>query len=226
MNKLLTSLLALAAFAGVSAPVIAQPAPKIVIVDMAKLLDEHFETVEQNAKLKADEARANEEMEKLNKEGQDLVNALKEMEEKGKNPALTNDAKEKLQADMRIKIEDIQRKQQEVQSFRANTQRSLQQRIQNFRKVLFDKISITVSDTAKKKGANLAIDKSGFTHIGLSPVIYSDSSFDITEEVQKEINKGRPAGSLAAPATTTSTTTAPKPAAKDDGAKVTFPGAK
>ncbi len=223
MNKLLTSLLALAAFAGMSAPVIAQPAPKIVIVDMAKLLDEHFETIEQNAKLKADEARANEEMEKLNKEGQDLVNALKEMEEKGKNPALTNDAKEKLQADMRIKIEDIQRKQQEVQSFRANTQRSLQQRIQNFRKVLFDKISITVSDTAKKKGANLAIDKSGFTHIGLSPVIYSDTSFDITEEVQKEINKGRPAGSLAVPATTS---TAPKPAAKDDGAKVTFPGAK
>ncbi len=226
MNKLLASLLALAAFAGVSAPVIAQPAPKIVIVDMAKILDEHYETVEQNAKLKADEGRANDELEKLNKEGQDLVNALKEMEEKGKNPALTNDAKEKLQADMRVKIEDIQRKQQEVQSFRGNTQRSLQQRIQNFRKVLFDKISVTVSEVAKKKSANLVLDKSGFTHIGLSPVIYSDGAFDITEEVQKEINKGRPAGTPPAPAAPAPAPAAAKPAAKDDGAKVTFPGAK
>jgi outer membrane protein len=225
MNKLLASLITLAAFASVSAPVIAQTAPKIVIVDMAKILDDHYETVEQNAKLKADEGRANDELEKLNKEGQDLVNSLKELEEKGKNPALTNDAKEKLQADMRAKIEDIQRKQQEVQSFRGNTQRSLQQRIQNFRKVLFDKISATVSEVAKKKGATLVLDKSGFTHIGLSPVIYSDASYDITEEVQKEINKGRPVGSTLAPATAPAPAAA-KPAAKDDGAKVTFPGAK
>ncbi|MCX6936783.1 MAG: OmpH family outer membrane protein [Verrucomicrobia bacterium] len=224
MNKLLASLLTLAAFAGLSAPVIAQPAPKIVIVDMAKILDEHYETVEQNAKLKTDEGRANEELEKLNKEGQDLVNALKEMEEKGKNPALANDAKEKLQAEMRVKIEDIQRKQQEVQSFRGNTQRSLQQRIQNFRKVLFDKISATVSEVAKKKSANLVLDKSGFTHIGLSPVIYSDGAFDITEEVQKEINKGRPAGTPAAPVSAPAPAAA-KPAASDDG-KVKFPGAK
>lgn len=222
MNKLLTSLLALAAFAGVSAPVIAQPAPKIVIVDMAKILTDHYETVEQEAKLKADEGRANDEIEKIKKEGQELANALKEMDEKGKNPALTTEAKEKLQNEFRAKYEDMQRKQQELQSFASNTQRSFQQRIQSFRKVMFDKISATVSEVAKKKSANLVLDKSGFTSNGWSPVIYSDTSFDITEEVQKEINKGRPAGSLAAPATTT----APKPAAKEDGAKVTFPGAK
>ncbi len=224
MNKLLSSLLALAAFAGAaSAPALAETAPKIVIVDMAKLLDDHYETVEQNTKLKGDEGKANEELEKLNKEGQDLVAQLKELEEKGKNPALATDAKEKLQTEMRAKIEEIQRKQNEVQSFRGNTQRSLQQRIQNFRKIMFEKINVTVTEVAKKKGANLVLDKSGFSHIGISPVVYSDSSYDITEDVQKEINKARPAGS-AAPAAPAAT---PAPAAKtDDAAKVTFPGAK
>lgn len=215
MNKLVTSLLAVVALAGLgAAPALADSAPKVVVVDLAKLLDSHPETEEQNAKLKSDEAKANEELEKLNSEGQVLVDALKELEEKSKNPALATDAKEKLQTEMRAQIEEIQRKQNEVQSFRGNTNRSLQQRIQNFRKVMFEKINVTVVEIGKKKGATLILDKSGFSHIGVSPVIYADSAYDITDEVMKEITKDRPA------------TSAAKPAASDDGAKVTFPATK
>lgn len=195
MNKLLASLLAVVAFAGTAAqPAIAQLAPKIVVVDMAKLLDEHPETAEQNVKLKGDEGRANEELEKLNKEGQDLVASLKDLEEKSKNPALAEAAKEALQTEMRAKIEEIQRKQNEVQSFRNNTQRSLQQRIQNFRKVMFDKLSVTVTEVAKTNDATLVLDKSGFTHIGLSPVVYADAAYDITEQVQKIVGKAPGSG--------------------------------
>lgn len=221
MNKFLALLCASAACLGFSAaPAVAQPAPKIAIVDMAKLLDEHYETVEQNEKLKGDEARANEELEKLNKEGQSLVEQLKKMEEDGKNPALSDDAKQKLQAEMKTKIEDIQRKQQEVQSFRGNTQRSLQQRIQNFRKILFEKLSGTAAEVAKKKGYTLVLDKSGFTHIGINPVIYADASYDITADVQAEVNKGRPAGAKPA-----ASAPAAKPAAGEEP-KISFPGAK
>lgn len=222
MNKLLASVCALAAILGLAAaPLAAQPAPKIVVVDMAKLLDGHHKTEEQNAKLKGDEAKANEELEKINKEGQTLVEQLKKMEEDSKNPALSTDAKEKLQTDMRAKIEEIQKKQNEVQSFRGNTQRSLQQRIQNFRKLMFEEISVTVQDVAKKKGATLVLDKSGPSLIGISPVVYADSGYDITEDVKKELDKGRPAGSASATPT--------KPAADsaaDSGAKVTFPASK
>lgn len=225
MNKLLATLCAFAAILGLAATTAsAQPAPKIAIVDMAKLLDGHYKTEEQNAKLKGDEAKANEELEKINKEGQTLVEQLKKMEEDGKNPTLATEAKEKLQTEMRAKIEEIQKKQNEVQSFRGNTQRSLQQRIQNFRKLMFEEISVTVADVAKKKGATLVFDKSGPTLISINPIVYSDPSYEITEEVQKEINKTRPAGSSAAPAAP-----AAKPAAEsgaESGAKVTFPGTK
>lgn len=225
MNKLLAAFLALTAFAGFTASAHAQPAAKVAVVDMAKLLDDHYETQDQNVKLKADETRANEELEKLNQEGQALVEELRALEEKGKNPALSNDAKAKLETETRAKIEEIQRKQQEVQSFRGNTQRSLQQRIQNFRKILFDRISGTVAEIAKKKGATLVIDKSGVTHIGLNPVVYADPAYDITAEVQAEINKGRPAGSAAASTPSAATATRVAAPAADE-AKVTFPGAK
>lgn len=224
MKKLLASLCAVVALAGfAAAPVSAQPAPKIVVVDMAKLLDGHFKTEEQNAKLKGDEARANEELEKINKEGQVLVEQLRKMEEDAKNPTLSTDAKEKLQGEMRAKIEEIQKKQNEVQSFRGNTQRSLQQRIQNFRKLMFEEISVTVTDVAKKKGATLVLDKSGPSLIGISPVVYADTSYDITEEVQKEIAKGRPAGSAAPSAPAASAAPA---AASDSETKVSFPVSK
>lgn len=203
MKKLFSALLAAVALAGFAAsPAVAQPELKVVVVDMAKLLDGHPKTEEQNAKLKGDESRANDELEKINKEGQALVEELKKMEEDTKNPALATEAKEKLQADMRAKIEEIQKKQNEVQSFRGNTQRSLQQRIQNFRKLMFEEISVTVTEVAKKKGATLVLDKSGPSLIGINPVVYADASFDITSEVQTEISKGRPAGAStsAAPA--------------------------
>jgi outer membrane protein len=203
MKKLFSTLLAAVALAGFAASAAsAQTELKIVVVDMAKLLDGHPKTEEQNAKLKGDESRANDELEKINKEGQALVEELKKMEEDAKNPALATEAKEKLQADMRAKIEEIQKKQNEVQSFRGNTQRSLQQRIQNFRKLMFEEISVTVTEVAKKKGATLVLDKSGPSLIGINPVVYADASFDITSEVQTEISKGRPAGAStsAAPA--------------------------
>jgi outer membrane protein len=50
--------------------------------------------------------------------------------------------------------------------------------------------------------------------------LYADPSYDITEEVIAEINKGRPAGAPAAPA-------AAAPAAKPgDTPSVLFPGTK
>jgi outer membrane protein len=223
MKKLLATLCALAAFAGFSAlPLHAQPAPKIAVVDMARLLDSNPKTEEQNAKLKSDEARANDELDKINKEGQALVDELRKLEEDAKNPTLSTDAKEKLQDEVRGKIEAIQKKQAQVQSFRGNTQRSLQQRIQNFRKLMFEEISAVVTDVAQKKGFTLVLDKSGPSLIGINPVIFADPAYDLTEEVQKVIAPGRPL--ISGPSGAASAI----PAAPDAeaGAKVSFPGSK
>jgi hypothetical protein len=77
---------------------------------------------------------------------------------------------------------------------------------------MFEKIGAVVQETAKKKGATLVLDKSGLSNIGLNPVVYSDASYDITEEVQKEIAKGRPAN-MPAPAAPTAKPAAAAPAA-------------
>lgn len=216
-----------AAFAGLFAVAAqAQPAPKILVVDMAKLYDAHYKTEEQNGKLKADQQKAEEELQKLNTEGNTLVKQFNDLKEQLNNPTLSADAKTKTQQDFEAKGQEIQRKQAEVNAFRGNTQRSLQQRINNFKQFLLEEISKIAVDIAKKKGATLLVDKSGPTLIGMSSVLYFDPAYDITEDVSKEINKDRPAGSTAvAPAPAApAAKTATKPAG--EAPSVSFPGAK
>jgi outer membrane protein len=222
MKKSIHSLSMFAALALSALVAQAQPAPKLLVVDMAKLYDSHYKTEEQNAKLRADEQKAQEEIEKMNKDGNALVDEYKGMSEQSNNPALTADAKAKSQNEAQKKLEEIQRKKNEISTFAQNTQRSLQQRLQTFRSLMLEEISKTATEVAKRKGSTLLLDKAGPTLIGVSNVIYADAAYDITDEVMKEINKDRPAGSVA-PAAAASAPAATAPAGVEPP-KMTVPG--
>jgi outer membrane protein len=147
----------------------------------------------------------------MNKEGNALVEEYKNLQEQSTNAALTAEAKSKAQNDAQKKLEEIQAKQNEIRTFIQNSTQSLQQRLQTFRSLMLEEISKVATDVAKRHGATLLLDKAGPSLIGISNVIYSDSSMDITDEVQAEINKSRPAGA-AAPASSGSGSTSAAPA--------------
>ena len=211
------SLLALAAFVAAAAVAGAQPALKLATVDMAKLYDNHYKTIEQNAKIQADDQKAQEEVEKMNKEGNVLVEEYKMLNEQANSPALSAEAKSKAQNEAQKKLEAIQNKQREVQTFIQNTRNSLGQRLNTFRSLMLEEITKVVSDVAKRKGTTLVIDKAGPTAIGISNVVYADGAYEITDDVLKEINKDRPA----APAAPAAAPAAPAPAPT---APITVPG--
>ncbi len=200
MKNSLKSLFAVAAFGALALGVTAQPAPKIMVVDMAKLYDTHYKTLEQNAKIQADDQKAQEEVEKMNKEGNALVEEYKSLNDQSQSVALSAEAKSKAQDAAQKKLEQIQTKQREVQTFIQNTRNSLGQRLNTFRSLMLEEISKVAADVGKRKGATLIVDKAGPTGIGISAFIYVDAAYEITEDVLKEINKDRPAGATAAPA--------------------------
>jgi outer membrane protein len=215
--KSIRTLSVFAAFALSAAIAHAQPAPKLLVVDMAKLYDSHYKTEEQNSKLRTDEQKAQEEIENMNKDGNVLVDEYKTLSDQSNNPALTADAKAKSQVEAQKKLEEIQRKKNEISTFAQNTQRSLQQRLQTFRSLMLEEISKTATEVAKRKGATLLLDKAGPTLIGVSNVIYADTAYEITDEVMKEINKDRPAVSAVA-------VPAPAASASPEAPKITVPG--
>jgi outer membrane protein len=226
MKTSLKSLLAVLCAGFIAVAAHAQPAPKVLVIDLAKIYDGHYKTEEQNAKLKSDQQKAEDDLQKLNTEGNVLVKAFNDLKEQLNNPALSADGKIKAQKDLEEKGQEIQRKQTEVNSFRANVQRSLQQRINNFKQFLLEEINKSAIEIAKKKGATLLFDKSGPSLIGVPSLVYFDASYDITEEVSKEVNKDRPAGSVAAPAATPAAAPAAAKPASAEAPSVSFPSAK
>jgi len=77
-----------------------------------------------------------------------------------------------------------------------------------------------VKNVARAKGATIVLDKSISPLTGVASIIYNDDSYDITDEVLKEVNKDRPpappipapAPAAAAPAAGKTPAPAPSPA--------------
>jgi outer membrane protein len=220
MKKPIQSILAGAAIALTALTSHAQSSPKILVVDLAKLFDNHYKTQEQQAKFQADEAKAKDQLDQISKEGNALVEQYKELDDQSKNPTATAEAKAKAQADAQKKMEEIRQKQSEQQSFIQSTRSSMQQRGQTFKTLMLEEITKVCVEVAKKHGATFLFDKSGPTLVGVSNVLYYDPSLDITDEVMAEINKDRPA---VTPTPVTSTAPAEAPAGSD-APKITVPG--
>jgi outer membrane protein len=200
MKNLIQSLLVVAALAGAAFTAQAQPTPKILVLDLEKVFNEHYKTKEQNTKLQGDQVKAQEQLDVITKEGNVLVEQFKELDEQAKNPTATAEAKAKSQAAAQKKYEEIRQKQNERDTFVQNTRTTLQQRFQTFKNLMIEEITKVAVDVAKRRGATLLIDKSGPSMIGVSPVLYFDPSMDITDEVLADINRDRPASAVTTPA--------------------------
>jgi outer membrane protein len=222
MKTRLPTLLAIACFGLTALTARAQTAPKILVVDLAKLFDNHWKTQEQRSKLQADGAKAQDQVAQLQKEGTALVDEFKALDEQSKSPAASVDAKAKAQADAQKKYEEIRKKRGELDSFVRTTQDALRQRTQTFKTLMIEEIAKIAVTIAKNKGAALLLDKSGPSMLGVSNILYFDPSLDITDDVAAEIDKDRPlASSPSAPSTTG---TPPPASASGDAPTITVPG--
>lgn len=218
MNRTLKSILTLTAFGATALGLLAQPALKIVTADMGKLLEGYYKTEQELAKLKTNEQKVQEELERLLKEGNQLADKYKETLEQAKNTLLTAEAHSKAEADSAKMLEELQQRQNDINTFKNNNQRALQQQLNNVRGVLLDEISKKVTDLAKSKGATLAMDN----HSG---IIFADAAYDITEEAMAFINKDRPATPPPAATSAAPASAAATPAATiSESPSVTVPG--
>ncbi|MEN9663436.1 MAG: hypothetical protein RL324_2385 [Verrucomicrobiota bacterium] len=184
------------------APAFAQAPLKVMVVDMVKLLDEHPNTAEQNAKLTAEQEAATADLEKMQKDVNAMAEKYKAQDEESKNPTLNDQARAKAAANAKDTYAQIQAKNSEGMNYRDQFTAAMQKRIQNYRDLMFEEIGKLASDIAKKKGATLLLDKSGVSALGVLVVVFADPAYDITDDVLAEINRNRPATPVTAPTST------------------------
>jgi len=209
MKNLTQTVISIGVFAAAALVAQAQPAPKILIVDMAKIFDNHYETKAEKTKLDEASRKAQAEIDTMNKEGNALVAEYKELDEQSKSPMATAEAKSKAQGEAQKKGQQIQAKMQDINTFANNAKQSIQQRIQTFRSMMMEEISKVVAEVAKRHDATIVLDKSGPSLLGVPPVVYSDASYDITPEVMAQIDQTRPASAEGSSSSSTPSSSAP-----------------
>jgi outer membrane protein len=229
MKKLIQTLLSLGAFGTAALVAQAQPAPKIVVVDMAKLFAGHYETQAKEAELADAKAKATATIDQMRKDGDALVQEYKDLDEQSKNALATPDAKAKALADAQKKMQEIQAKGQDIQTFAQNANGLLQKRASEFRTAVTEEISKIVKTVAARHDATLVLDKSGPSAFGFPIIITADPAYDITDEVAAEIAKSRPATAPAAPSASAPgmempATPSSTPASSPDSPQITVPG--
>ncbi|HEY3757370.1 MAG TPA: OmpH family outer membrane protein [Opitutaceae bacterium] len=206
MKKLTHTLLAVGSMLSAALVSHAQTEPKVVTVDLEKIFSTHYETVAEEAKLKAQGTTAQDDLNKLIKDRSDLVDQYKALDEQVNNPVTTADAKAKAQSDEKAKAQEIQQKERDMQNFAQSARQTLAKSYSTFRSQLLDEISKLVLTVAKSHGATLVLNTGGHFAEGTTTVLYADPSYDVTEEVIAQINKNKPAGTPAAPAAASSST--------------------
>ena len=78
----------------------------MVTADMSKLLEGYYRTEQEMAKLKASEQKAQEELERMVKEGNQMAEQYKETLELTKKPVLTDEAVKKAESDAAKMLEE------------------------------------------------------------------------------------------------------------------------
>lgn len=184
MNKLIRTLIALAGLGLIAGSAQADVAFKPVVVDMTKVFENHYKTEEAYAKFNEFGQKVQEQLDSASKKIQELATEYQNLVDQSRNTVLKPEARAQAEADAQKKGEEIQRMQNEAQNFKNQNQAKIQQRVKTHRDGLIEEISLVVKNIAKAKGATLVLDK--------AVSIYCDESYDITDEVLKEVNKDRP----------------------------------
>ncbi len=164
----------------------AQPAPKVFVVDMGRVFEAHPQTQAQSNALKAEEQKATEQLKKLEREVRALADKLKEIQARFDDPTLAASQRDAIRAEGQKTGQELQVKQAEGQQLMMKTQNELQQRAQKFRAQILGEISKTAGEVVRRKGGTLLYDKGS--------LVYSDPAYDITTEVVAEVTKAGRAG--------------------------------
>jgi Skp family chaperone for outer membrane proteins len=157
-------------------------AMNVVTVDMAKVYGNYSKAEQSKEQFQRAVEKAQEEMRGMLDERVKMAKDLQEIQEKLDNPALSESARVKFQKQVEEKSEAVRKKEMEVNTFRQQTDRDLNERREAFVSKHVEEIRAVVKSIATKRNATIALNTAGIE------VLYAAPSLDITEEVIALLN--------------------------------------
>jgi outer membrane protein len=168
---------------------ISQAQLKVAVVDLNKVFNDFYKTKQVDAELK-------EQVNKFRKERDDqmnsyktLVDQIKGLEDKRRDPAASEAVKKDTEAKLKDKVQEAQNREQEMRNWEATTGRLMQDQMQRNRKRILDEITAELDKVSKSAGYDLVLDRSGLTMNGTSAFAFiNDKLPDISDSLLKTLN--------------------------------------
>jgi Skp family chaperone for outer membrane proteins len=195
----------------VSSAAYAAPA-NVGIVDDQEIFKKYAKAVDLQAEIRKSEESAQASINERVKAVEQLQTELQGVDKRGQDPMLSENGKKAVAAEFQQKNATFQQRRGELQNFVNEARNAIQQRVMEMNKQIVADARVQAEKVAKAKGLNLVIGK--------APVLFSDASLDVTEDVIKELNAAYKASApVAAPAAAAAPAvpapaTGDKPAAK------------
>ena len=156
-------------------------AQKIAVVDVQKVFDGYQKVKDARERLDKSKKIAMEELQIFRAELEKIVNELKEMEGKLRNPNLESPA---LKAKYQEKVKEAKIKQDDMIAYDKRTKATIAQRQRNLLVEHLGDIRAAVQKVAGAKGVDIVLNSSE-TQLG---VFYVGDKFNVTEEVIITLN--------------------------------------
>jgi Skp family chaperone for outer membrane proteins len=162
---------------------------KIAVVDMNKLLRSHPETQQAEAVLEEqiEEMETEKErlMEKLGKMRDEVEDAMKQAQ----NRVLSEKKRDQLKEEAERKYKELRKMDIEAKKEMDGRKKDLAEQKLMMHKRIVGEIAETVKEYADKKGYDFVLDSGGIGVSGMPAVIHSAESADITDQIEKLIEK-------------------------------------
>src|SRR5277367_979758 len=167
-------------------------AGRIVTVDLNKVFTDYYKTPIASAKIKDTAESFNKELNEMvdnyKKEIEDL-NKLRDDQDKPEYTAEVRDQKRKAVSE---KLAETQKIQRDLEDYRTGHGKILQDQQLRMRQTILKEIQDVIDKESRDAGYMLVLDKSGTTGNGVSGVLFSQDSLEITDDIIKVLNKNQP----------------------------------
>ena len=191
MKKLLT-ITSISLVALIGSALTASAETKIATVDMNKIFSAYYKT--KDAEVRINEARtaAKKELDDRMESFKASRETINKLNEEASKPELSKDAKdEKLKA-RDEKIAEAQNLGREIEEFKTNREKGLQEQFLRMRQGIVEDITKLVQEKVKSENFDLVLDRSGMSMSQVPVLIFSRDTLDFSDEIIAQLNKNKP----------------------------------
>jgi Skp family chaperone for outer membrane proteins len=169
---------------------------KIGTVDLRKVFDRYYKTIQSTASLKMEAADMDKERKQMLDSAEKHKEDWQKLIDKANDQAVSTEERDKSKKDSEQKYIELETDKQNITEFdRAASQRLREKELQR-RDAIVKEIRQILDADAKAGGYTIVLDPSGESQNMVPVVLFTNGQNDLTEALIKELNSTAPPGAL------------------------------